>query len=301
MINRRTRERIDTLADRYRQLSDRSASALAEISQAELAEAVYHSDAIENSTLTLEDTERILVGLVPKGQHPLREVFEAANLAAVTRDLFDNPVPLTADAILRWHGLLLGSIRPDLAGRFRQEGEWVRVGGHVGANPAFVSSLVADAIARYHADADSYFLDKIAWFHCQFETIHPFGDGNGRIGRVLIDQQLLALGLPPVIIRAKNRHRDYYPLLDRYSKTDDFSGMTSLLALLLQESLHKRISLVESAQIVPVSVWARAVGMRGNVAANKAKRQTIAAFRVRDRWMIAERWRPAEDDDGVAR
>ena len=67
--------------------------------------------------------------------------------------------------------------------------------------------------------------------------------------------------------------------------------MTRLLALLLIESLHKRIAMVTSRWIIPLAEWARLTDVRGNVAANKAKRQTIPAFRLRDRWVIAEDYR----------
>lgn len=288
MINRVTRERIEALLGDYRKLAERHPGALEQITMAELAETVQQSNAIENSTLTLDDTERILAGQPPTGRHDLREVFEAANLATVTADLLTATEPLTTDLILRWHGRLLAGIRDDAAGRFRRAGEWVRVGAHLGANPEFVSGLISDALARYREDVSMSFLDAIARFHCEFEVIHPFVDGNGRIGRVLINKQLQDLGLPPVIVRARNRQADYYPVLDRYAKTDAHDGMTRLLALLLLESLHKRIALMTSRRVIPLAEWARTAGVRGNVATNKAKRQTIPAFRLRDRWMIAE-------------
>ena len=93
--------------------------------------------------------------------------------------------------------------------------------------------------------------------------------------------------MPPVIVRSKGRRADYYPLLDEYARTGTRNGMTRLLALLLQESLHKRIALATSKQVIPLTDWAREAGVRGNVAANRAKRQTIPAFRIRDRWMIS--------------
>ena len=292
MINQTTKERIDALCGQYVALAADHQEAFDQIALAELPEAVHQSNAIENSTLTLDDTERILTGNMPLKQASVREMFEATNLAAVSADMALDE-PLSVDLILRWHRMLLTNIRDDVAGRFRRGREWVRVGGHVGANPEFVPSLVEDTLTRYAASDTDYFLDKIAWFHCEFEIIHPFVDGNGRIGRILIDKQLRDIGLPPIIVRAKNRERDYYPLLDNYAKTNHHGPMTTLLALLLQESLHKRIALVTSRRVIPLAQWAKTAEIRGNVAANKAKRQTIPAFRIRDRWMIAEDYRPS--------
>ncbi len=290
-INQVTWDRIDALVGDYRGLAARHPEALEQITLAELAESVQQSNAIENSTLTLDDTERILAGRMPSGGPSLREVYEARNLASVTADLLATTDPLSTDLILRWHGILLSGIRDDAAGRFRRSGEWVRIGAHLGANPEFVPSLIVEALAHYRDDPPHPPLNAVAWFHCEFEILHPFVDGNGRIGRALINKQLQELGLPPVIVRARNRHRDYYPLLDRYAKTGAYDGMTRLLALLLLESLHKRIALITSRRVIPLADWARMAGIRGTVAANKAKRQTIPAFRLRDRWMIAEEHR----------
>ena len=291
MVNRVTRDRVEALTDQYRKLAARHPRALEEIALAELAETVQQSNAIENSTLTLDETEQILAGELPSRRHDLREIYEARNLATVTADVLHGSEPLSTELILRWHQMLLSGIRDDAAGRFRRAGEWVRVGSRLGANPEFVSGLVSDVLARYRDDSSVDSLDRIAWFHCEFEIIHPFVDGNGRIGRVLINEQLQDLGLPPVIVRARNRQQDYYPVLDTYAKTNAHGGMTRLLALLLLESLHKRIALVTSRRVIPLADWARAAGVRGNVATNKAKRQTIPAFRLRDRWMIAEEYR----------
>lgn len=288
MINRATRERVNAVISDYRRVAESAPEALEQIALAELAEAVQQSNAIENSTLTLDDTEQILAGRLPSGGHDLREVYEAKDLAAVTSDLLARTEPLSIELILRWHGMLLAGIRDDVAGRFRRAGEWVRVGGHVGVNPEFVPGLISDALTRYEDDRAMPFLDNIARFHCEFETIHPFADGNGRIGRVLLNKQLQDLALPPLIVRARNREADYYPVLERYVVSDAYDGMTRLLALLLLESLHKRIALITSRRVLPLADWARTRGIRGSVATNKAKRQTIPAFRMRGRWMIAD-------------
>lgn len=291
MTHRPHQERIDALLTHYRGLAARQPEALQQIALAELPETVQQSNAIENSTLSLADTEQILAGQMPSGNHELREVYEAKNLAAVTSDVLTSSTPLTIGASLHWHGMLLGGIRDDVAGRFRHADEWVRVGAHLGANPAFVSALVSEALIRFHERKAGSLLGEIARFHCEFEVIHPFVDGNGRIGRVLINKQLQDAGLPPVIVRAKNREREYYSLLAEYGRTDRHDGMTRLLELLLLESLHKRMALLTSRRVIRLADWAREVGVRGNIATNKAKRQTIPAFRLRGRWMIAEEYR----------
>ena len=86
----------------------------------------------------------------------------------------------------------------------------------------------------------------------------------------------------------KNKHHDYYSLFTKYQSTQKFDGFSKLLALLLQEALHKRIAFLSARKIIPLSVWAKQNNLRGNTAANKAKRQTIPAFRLREKWMIAE-------------
>ena len=216
--------RFDEVSAQYFDLAHKYPKALREIALAETAESVQQSNAIENSTLQLDDTERILAGHLPSGAHPLREVYEAKNLARVTEELMHTRDDLTAQLMLHWHGMLLSGIRDDVAGRFRRAGEWVRIGGHVGANPEFISGLIHEALEQFHDESSGSVLNRIARFHCEFEVIHPFVDGNGRIGRVIINQQLLSQGLPPVIVRAKNRERDYYPLLDRYAALRTFGG-----------------------------------------------------------------------------
>ena len=234
----------------------------------------------------MQDTEAIIIhGKIIK-DHEIREIYEAKNLARVTTELMKNPNErMSVGLMLSLHSLLMSGIRDDIAGRFRCGDEWVRVGTHLGANPAFVSGLISELVTSYYDD-DSYFLDKIAHFHAEFETIHPFSDGNGRMGRILINHQLALAGYPPIIIRNKSKHTDYYPLFDEYIRTNQCDGFVELFALLLMESLHKRIALLSSPKIVKLSEWARQNGIAGNVAANKAARQTIPAFRRGGTWMI---------------
>ena len=286
MINQTTRDKIEELVGKYLRLVEGKNELLKEIALAELPEMVYNSNAIENSTLSLEETEKIISNQELSRKTDIREVFEAKNLATITKSLFErNPNKLSVDLILELHKKLLINIDDSFAGRFRKGKEWVRVGNHLGANPMFVNNLVHDLVDEY-TNSNRYFLDNIARFHAEFETIHPFVDGNGRIGRLLINIQLLNLGLPPIIIRNKNKQTIYYALFTNYPITLNFGGFTSLFALLLQEALNKRICMLTAQKIIPVSSWAKWNNVKPNIAINKAHRQTIPAFRLRGKWMI---------------
>jgi Fic family protein len=256
---------------------------------------VYNSNAIENSTLSLEDTEKILSGGSLARKVNVREVFEAKNLAKLTETFLEkNSSLLNIKLILNLHKTLLTNIDDTIAGRFRSGKEWVRVGNHLGANPQFVPALIQELLDNYNQHKISYFLDAVAHFHAEFETIHPFVDGNGRMGRVLINLQLMNKGFPPIIIQNKSKHTEYYPLFTQYQSTMKFGGFTELFALLLQETLHKRITILTAKKIIPLAMWATQKGIKPNIAANKAKRQTIPAFRMREKWMIAEEFIPTE-------
>jgi len=290
MINKVTKNKIEALFSQYRDLTRDNIEALHEIAMAEIPESVYNSNAIENSTLTLEDTEDILIRNEIKKDHDIREIYEAKNLAEIMT-LLQNEQKMrdavcTPEMMLRLHGSLLSGINNDIAGRFRSGNEWVRVGMHIGANPAFTNELVYELSAKYQEDEGGYFLDKIAHFHAEFETIHPFVDGNGRIGRVLINGQLMQLGYPPIIIPNKDKRRSYYPLFDEYRRTGRFDGFSRLISSLLMESLNKRMTFLCSKRIISVNEWANGRDLNVRNALNMAKRQSIPAFRLRGKWMI---------------
>ena len=297
MINQVTRDRINSLSEEYRKLAVKHKEAIKELTISELPEMVYNSNAIENSTLTLEDTEDILIRNQIRTDHEIREIYEAKNLASAIEYLMDNPEKeISVELILKLHKTLLTNIRDEIAGRFRSGKEWVRVGTHIGANPEFVNGFMHDLVRDYNSDNGEYFLEKIAYFHAEFENIHPFGDGNGRIGRLLTNEQLDMLGLPPIIIPNKSKFDEYYPALDEYTKTNKADKLTGLFASLLIEALYRRITKLTAKKIIPVADWAKNNGINIQSATNKAIRGTIPAFRVRGHWMINEDYKINNDE-----
>lgn len=287
MISSLYKKRIQALQTEYARLMHERPRENYEITLAEIPEMVYHSNAIENSSLTLEDTEDIIEeGRIRRGAK-VREIYEAKNLADVIHIVIENPrQKLSLPYILSLHRLLMSGIDDRAAGRFRMGGEQPIFGQGIGANPDFTSSLVSQLIDQYKNDRRRYFLEKIAYFHAEFEDIHPFVDGNGHIGRVLINQQLQALGYPPIIIQSKNKDVDYHELFDNYHRNESLEEFVQLFMYAIIESLHKRITLLSNSKTITVREWAEQNKVAQNAALNKARRQTIPAFRQNKVWLI---------------
>lgn len=281
-------DKLVELKSNYDTLKQRKSALLAILDQAEVPESVYNSNAIENSTLTLKETEKILLEQELSRDVSLREVYEAKNLARVvdyTRNK-SNEEDLSKELILLIHQMLIGGIDDDIAGHFRKKGEYVRVGTHVAPAPEKVEGLIDNILINYSSDHKSYFIDKIAKFHLEFERIHPFLDGNGRIGRVVSNFQLLRLGFPRIIIRDKEK-ADYYKAFEEYQTSENSKLMEKIIALALVESLHKRVSYLNGAELVNLSDYVRKNGLTAPAVFNAALRQSIPAFRERGVWKIA--------------
>lgn len=279
-------QRIQTLKSEYDRLKIGKDSLLKIIDEAEIPESVYNSNAIENSTLTLKETEKILLEMEVSKNVSLREVFEAKNLARVmgyirTKSLEE----LTKETVLLLHQMLLGNIDESVAGRLRKKGEYVRVGSFIAPAPEHIERMLEEALIEYSSNQTTYFVDKIAKFHLQFETIHPFNDGNGRIGRVIINYQLYRLGFPGIIIRDKEK-RIYYNSFKEYRDDKKINIMERVVALALLEALHKRIAYLKGSKIIEATEYAAKMNKPAPVILNAAKRQTIPAFREKGVWKI---------------
>lgn len=285
-LNKKVQKIID-LKKRFDSLKSGKESLLTILEDVELAESVYNSNAIENSTLTLPDTERILLDLEVSKDYSLREVFEAKNLARVYEYIKTkkDSLVLNQDTILFIHGLLIGGIDDSVAGRFRKAGEYVRVGKHVAPAPEHVIRMIEVLLNEYKTNHDLNIFTKIANFHLQFETIHPFCDGNGRIGRVLINLQLQEFGYPNIIIRDKEKNL-YYKTFSYFRDEKSTKQMEQILYLALSEGLNKRIAYLESQEIIPLAEYAKKHSLSLASLINSGRRQTIPAFREKGTWKI---------------
>lgn len=272
----------------YDQLRVGKDSLLTVLDEAEIAEGVYNSNAIENSTLTLKETEKILMAMELSRDVDLREVYEAKNLARVIEYIRNKSkeADLNEELILFLHQILISTIDDTVAGRYRQEGEYVRVGTHVAPAPLHVAQMMEDLVLDCNSDHATYFLEKVAKFHLDFERIHPFSDGNGRIGRVLLNYQLLRLGYPMIIIRNKDK-KTYYRAFYDYEQNKKSDTMERVVMLAMFESLHKRTTYLKAEEIIEVADYAKKHGAYLPSLLNAARRQTIPAFREKGVWKIA--------------
>ncbi len=283
----RTYARIQALRERYYWALPGKESLIKILIEAEVPEQVYNSNAIENSTLTLEETEKILLQIDLDRFVAEREIFEAKNLARVVEyiDAKAKEVELSPAVILFLHQILLAHIRDEVAGRFRAGDEWVRVGSHIGADPKDIEGKIAAMLAEYHASAHEHIVKRIARLHLAFESIHPFVDGNGRIGRALNNYALVREGYVPINIAFVDR-ADYYSAFRAFDANGDTSLMEEIVGKALASSYHKRLAYLEGKNIMTLNAYAKEHKLSHANLINKAKRQTIEAFLEKGVWKI---------------
>ena len=193
--------------------------------------------------------------------------------------------PLTIDMILLLHKMLLINIRDEVAGVFRKNGEMVRVGEHIGLPPEFIESRTQEILINYNSKIETPFVHRIAMLHTEFESIHPFIDGNGRIGRVINNYLLTREGFPPIIVRNKEKE-SYYKALRSYDDSNNFKPMIRIVELSALESLHKRLAYLDGLEVIPLAQYAETKESSFHTLLNSARRQTIPAFREKGVWKI---------------
>lgn len=285
--NSRIVQQIKFLRERYLRLVTEKKALLDLINETEVAEQVYNSNAIENSTLTLEETEKILLQIDLDRYINERELFEAKNLSRVIKYINERATEkeLTLDLVLLLHKMLISNIRDEVAGRFRNEDEWVRVGNHIAPDPRKVLELLNEMLFQYHASDHEHIVKRIARLHLTFENIHPFVDGNGRIGRVINNYLLIREKYVPINIKFINR-KEYYNAFEEFDNSGKTSIMEGIVATALCQSYHKRLAYIESKDIMPLSDYAKKMKVSHSNLLNKANRQTIEAFLERGIWKI---------------
>ncbi len=279
--------KVSSLRERYYKASIDKDTLIKLIAETEIAEQVYNSNAIENSTLTLEETEKILLQIDLDRFITEREIFEAKNLARVVSyiDKRAKEQELTLEVILLLHKMLISNIRDDVAGRFRKENEYVRVANHIAPNAKEVVGRLTKMLAEYNAASQENIIKRIAKLHLTFEYIHPFVDGNGRIGRVINNYLLIREGFVPINIKFIDR-KMYYEAFKEFDEKGGAVIMEEIVGKALTNSYHKRLAYLEGKKIITLVDYAKNNKLSHSNLINKANRQTIGAFLEKNVWKI---------------
>lgn len=278
---------IPHLRERYYAVSVGKDALLKLLSEAEVPEQVYNSNAIENSTLSLEETEKILLQIELDRFISEREIFEAKNLARVMAYIEKKAKEreLTLEVILSLHKMLISNIRDDIAGRFRKDNEFVRVGSHIAPNPKEVTGRLEKMLSDYHAASHRNIIQRIAKIHLTFEYTHPFCDGNGRLGRVINNYLLIRDGFVPINIKFIDRKK-YYEAFKEFDEKGVTTIMEEIVGKALTNSYYKRLAYLEGKRIVTLAEFAKINRISYSNLINKANRQTIEAFLEKGMWKI---------------
>jgi Fic family protein len=280
-------KKIDTLRKRYYKASVGKEALLKILLETEIAEHVYNSNAIENSTLTLEETEKILLQIDLDRFISQREIFEAKNLAQVVSyiDKKAKEQELNLDIILFLHKILISNIREDIAGRFRKNNEYVRVGNYIASDPKDIIKFLENMLLNYKVESTEHIVKRIAKLHLTFEHIHPFVDGNGRIGRVINNYVLIREGFVPINIKFIDRSK-YYDAFKEFDENNSTKIMENIVAKALANSYHKRLAYLEGKEIITLAEYGKRNKISHSNLINKAERQTIEAFSEKGIWKI---------------
>jgi len=166
----------------------------------------YNTNAIEGSTITLDETRELLEHHIAPNK-PIRDVKETEVHAKLFLELLEKEQSLTEKTLLRWHEQLFKETKPDIAGKFRDY--LVRVGPYVAPDWQDLPKLLKEFVDFVKKSEELHVVERAARLHYRFEKVHPFGDGNGRIGRLIINSILWHEQYPLLIIEYKNR-KSYY-------------------------------------------------------------------------------------------
>ena len=216
---------------------------VARLNEEFIIEYTYNSNAIEGNTLTLRETDLVLKGLTID-QKPLKDHMEAVGhkeaFEFVTKLVKDN-TPISEYIIKQIHYLVLADKKDD-RGIYRRIPVRIMGAQHEPVQPYLIEPKM-EQLLREFSDSTEHIVTKLARFHIEFEGIHPFIDGNGRTGRLLVNLELMKAGYPPIDIKFTDRIA-YYNAFDEYHIKHNLSAMEKLFASYINARLDSYLKML---------------------------------------------------------
>ena len=206
-------------------------------------EYTYNSNAIEGNTLTLRETDLVLRGLTID-KKPLKDHLEVVGHKEAfdfVRELVKDNIPLSESVIKQIHYLVLADKRDD-RGVYRKVPVKIMGAHHDSVQPYLIQQKMEQLLEDYKNNTEHVIL-KFARFHIEIEAIHPFIDGNGRTGRLLVNLELMRAGFLPIDIKYSDRLA-YYNAFDEYHLKHNLGAMAKLFASYVKERLDSYLAIL---------------------------------------------------------
>lgn len=216
---------------------------VARLNEEFIVEYTYNSNAIEGNTLTLRETDLVLRGLTID-QKPLKDHMEAVGHKEAfefVSELVKNNEPISERIIKQIHYLVLADKKDD-RGVYRRIPVRIMGAKHEPVQPYLIEPKMEQLLHDF-SESEEHIVTKLARFHIEFERIHPFIDGNGRTGRLLVNLELMKAGYPPIDIKFADRIA-YYSAFDEYHEKHNLSAMESLFAGYINARLDSYLRLL---------------------------------------------------------
>ena len=237
---------LKMIGDKKQELSSKrplTEGEVARLMEEFMVEYTYNSNAIEGNTLTLRETYMVLQGMTID-KKPLKEHLEAVGhkeaFEYMTELARDN-TPLTENIINQIHYLVLADKKED-RGVYRKIPVQIIGAKTTPAQPYLIKPLMEQLLSQYNS-SNEHLISKLARFHLEYESIHPYVDGNGRSGRLLVNFELMKAGYPPIDIKFTDR-AEYYKAFDEYNSKNDIMAMENLFAGYINERLDMYLSIL---------------------------------------------------------
>lgn len=242
-------KRLDELAAQLRAKRPLNDAELKRLREEFAIEHTYDSNAIEGNTLTLRETALILQEGVTIAEKPIKDHLEAIGY----RDAFeyiitlaDTSTPLSERVIKEIHSFVLMNDRQN-RGIYRSVPVTILGALHTPPQPYLVPVQMEQLLVDYEEMKKRlHIVEAVAEFHLRFEGVHPFIDGNGRTGRLILNLELIKAGLLPVNIKFADR-RKYYDAFDAYyGEANSADALVELIVGYEIAELEKRISILQA-------------------------------------------------------
>ncbi len=238
---------VDSLKDKLKSLRPLNKAELQRLRDEFIVNNTYNSNAIEGNTLTLRETALILQEGITIAQKPIKEhldVIGHKDAFGYVMTLAEQNTELTERVIKDIHSLVLMNDAQN-KGVYRSVPVTIMGAAHTPPQPYLVPVQMEELVNEYkHIKEEKHIIEAISELHLKFESIHPFIDGNGRTGRLILNLELIKAGYLPVNIKFSDR-RKYYDCFDMYAENGDISTLADLIAEYETEELNRYISMLE--------------------------------------------------------